>query len=99
MHINLFNRLLLSHAQQRIKVFLRGMDLTIGKQTHQVQRFSASLRPLHGFGQYGIPKEGSGLDIIINASNVHSDNPTGTHVQVTYFRVSHHAGRQTDSGS
>ena len=76
MHKDTFKAMLLSHAQQRIKMLLRRVDLAIRDQAHQVQRPIAPLCTIHCRSENFILKKCTRGDLMIDARNIHSYDST-----------------------
>jgi hypothetical protein len=78
-------RAFFGHAQERVGVFLRGMDQTIGYQPHEVQGF-VMLRSILDRGiEDEIMKKSAAADFVIDVLDVGAHDPAGAHAQVTHI--------------
>src|SRR5438552_16954367 len=97
MHKRAFDSALFRHAQERVKMFLRRMDLPVGDQTHKMKLFSARLRAVHRVGQHFVPEEFAGLNVTIDKRNIHANHAARSKIEMSDFGISHYTFRETDA--
>jgi hypothetical protein len=68
------------------------MHLAVGQKSHQVKRFASLLYAIHHRQQDWIAEKVSGRNVVVHARNIHSNDTSGSDIQVADFRVTHNIG-------
>jgi hypothetical protein len=97
MHEHALDAALLCHAQKRVEMFLRRMDLPVRNQAHKVKLFSAGPGAVHRFGQYFVSEELARLNVMIDYRNIHANHSARSKIEMSDFGIAHHTIGKTDA--